>query len=496
MWLRFVKRLGLVVFIGGLIALYCWPRPFSCWLDDDFTYLYSAIRLVDDHAVFYTNELMQKYADPAFAPVWYTPVSETSSVIKYPPGFTLLLALCYVVGGRTAMLYLNPILALLGLWLVYRLGVRLFSRRVGWIAVILLGLNPMYLAMASTQYSHLTATVCLLLAMSLWFQPGHRIAGPLREWFAGAALGYAIFTHLTSALFVIPFLAHCIVKKEVRPRFFLALVASLGLIAGYDFVTAGHVLGAYAFTGEPAMFHIKYVIENLAYHLGNLHWFTNTQPWLALLSLTQLRRELRVFFLSLILAMFGYFLPYYYPGAHGLWGWSFRFLFPLYPVFALLAAHFINGLRQHRWTVPVSIGVILTLNAITLFAIDRHPLIQTYNEQRVVQRQWECVANNTAQNAVILSGKGGQAVLLAGRIAYEYHRTTPYELLHNVDDMLRSRDVYLFVMPRNRRVFLRLQPFFFPFPSNDTLLSTAYELQPTVCGQLYRLSRRDADTPS
>lgn len=188
-----MRSLAHFVFVISLLVVYCWPRPFGVFANDEFTYLFTASRLVDHHTVFYTNEPMQRYRDPAFAPHWYIPVSETLSAPKYYPGFPLILSIFYVFGGTRAMEYANAVLGLLGLWLVYQLGTLLFSRSAGWIAVLLLAFNPMYLTMVYKTMSHMTATICLLLSLWCWFTPSER-KSRLLGWCSGLLIGYAVFT--------------------------------------------------------------------------------------------------------------------------------------------------------------------------------------------------------------------------------------------------------------------------------------------------------------
>jgi 4-amino-4-deoxy-L-arabinose transferase-like glycosyltransferase len=164
---------------------------------------------------------------------------------KYPPGWPALLA-----GGVLAGVpwLVNPLLAALALYLIYRLGQTLYDERVGLLAAALGLISPLFLVLSGSFLSHLASLVWLLL-FSLWFI--WTVQGRSR-WFAvgaGAALGLAFLTRsLTAVAYAAPFILYSLVQVIRRQphwsRHLLIAAAGAGVAA---------LLPAYqwAVTGDP-----------------------------------------------------------------------------------------------------------------------------------------------------------------------------------------------------------------------------------------------------
>jgi 4-amino-4-deoxy-L-arabinose transferase-like glycosyltransferase len=165
---------------------------------------------------------------------------------KYPPGWPAVLALGVL--ARVPWL-VNPLLAAVALYLVYRLGRTLYDARTGLLAAALALFSPLFLILGGSFLSHLASLVWLLL-FSLWFLWAAR--GRSR-WFAvgaGLALGMAFLTRsLTAMAYALPFAAYSLVQVIRRrqphwPNYLIVALAG-GAIAA--------LLPAYqwAVTGDP-----------------------------------------------------------------------------------------------------------------------------------------------------------------------------------------------------------------------------------------------------
>jgi 4-amino-4-deoxy-L-arabinose transferase-like glycosyltransferase len=151
---------------------------------------------------------------------------------KYPPGWPAVLALGVLAGAPWLV---NPLLAALALYLVYRLGRALFDDRTGLLAAILGLTSPLFWVLGGSFLSHLASSVWLLL-FSLWFIWTARG----RHWGfalgAGLALGVAFLTRsLTAVAFAAPFIVYSLVQLLRRnqahwPRYLL-VAASAGAVA-------------------------------------------------------------------------------------------------------------------------------------------------------------------------------------------------------------------------------------------------------------------------
>ncbi len=151
---------------------------------------------------------------------------------KYPPGWPALLALG-VLGGAPWLV--NPILAALALYLVYRLGRTLYDGRTGLLAAALGLASPLFLVLSGSFLSHLASLVWLLL-FSLWFI---WTAQGRSRWYAlgaGLALGAAFLTRsLTAIAYALPFVIYSLVQVVRRrqrhwPNYLLVAAAG-GILA-------------------------------------------------------------------------------------------------------------------------------------------------------------------------------------------------------------------------------------------------------------------------
>jgi 4-amino-4-deoxy-L-arabinose transferase-like glycosyltransferase len=163
---------------------------------------------------------------------------------KYSPGWPALLALGVL--WRAPWL-VNPLLAALSLYLVYRLGRTLYDETTGLLAAALGLASPLFLVLGGSLLSHV-ATLAWLLLFSLWFLWTARG----RHWGyalgAGAALGAATLTRPLSAVaYALPFIAYAVIQVVRRrqphwPRYLLVAVtggALAALLPAYQWAVTG-----------------------------------------------------------------------------------------------------------------------------------------------------------------------------------------------------------------------------------------------------------------
>jgi 4-amino-4-deoxy-L-arabinose transferase-like glycosyltransferase len=165
---------------------------------------------------------------------------------KYPPGWPALLSLGILARVPWAI---NPVLAALCAYLLYRLGKTLYDERTGLLAAALSLASPLFLVLSGSYLSHM-ASLAWLLLFSLWFV---WITQGRSQWFAlgaGLALGMAFLTRpLTAAAYAAPFMAYSLVQvlRRQQPTWTSYLLVAL---AGG---TAAALLPLYQWwvTGDP-----------------------------------------------------------------------------------------------------------------------------------------------------------------------------------------------------------------------------------------------------
>jgi 4-amino-4-deoxy-L-arabinose transferase-like glycosyltransferase len=206
---------------------------------------------------------------------------------KYPPGWPATLSL----GARLdAPWIVNPLLAGLAVWLVYRLGSKIKGRGVGLMAALLMGTSPMFLMLSGTLMSHnlsLVLVVSFLLAWFDLFTEAGGTSGPphLPKWIlvavAGSALGLLTLTRPLTVLGVfLPFGLHgayLLLRGDGAKRKQLLAVAGLALILG-----AILLLWQAALTGDPFLnpYTLWWEYDRVGFGSGigvttsghNLHW--------------------------------------------------------------------------------------------------------------------------------------------------------------------------------------------------------------------------------
>jgi hypothetical protein len=176
---------------------------------------------------------------------------------KYPPGWPAALSLGARAGAAWAV---NPLLAGLGIWLIYRLGSRVSGPWVGVLAAALAATSPMFLMLSGSLMGH---ALGLVLAAAFWlawidlFMPSppgaaKSVPAPLLVAVAGLSLGLLALTRpLTAVGVALPCAVHAIVilwRGGPRSRRRLLGVAALSLL-----LAAVLFLWQAALTGDPLL---------------------------------------------------------------------------------------------------------------------------------------------------------------------------------------------------------------------------------------------------
>jgi hypothetical protein len=152
---------------------------------------------------------------------------------KYPLGWPVVLSLGIRAGLRD---WVNPILAGIAVWLVYRLGKRTFGEKVGLLASALLGSSPFFLIQAGTLLSHVWSLV-LCTAFTLFWIDALETEEKQGRWLKSAAAGLCLGVlgltrPLTMAAIALPFGIHGIlllIRGNRRQRRQIILIGGITL---------------------------------------------------------------------------------------------------------------------------------------------------------------------------------------------------------------------------------------------------------------------------
>jgi len=254
-------------------------------LEDEIAFLWEAEVMADGHSSLPSPLQPRSFLVP------FVVDYEGQRFGKYPPGWPAALSL----GARAGAPWLvNPLLAGLAAWLVYRLGARLAGRGVGLLAEALTVLSPMFLMVSGSLMGH---TLSLFLSAAFWLawldlfaarprSGSDRGAPPaLLVAVAGLSLGLLALTRPLTALAVaLPAAPHGLtLLRRSGDRQRVLLVAALALA-----VTSLLLVWQAALTGDPLRnpYALWWDYDRIGFGPGhghtasghNLHWaWVNTR---------------------------------------------------------------------------------------------------------------------------------------------------------------------------------------------------------------------------
>src|SRR5260221_5793036 len=182
-------------------------------LEDEFGYLYQAKIFAGGHAY-----AVRDPEDPGaqfWQPFVIQPETQSDGVLKrfdkYTPCWPLLLTFGVLLGTPWLI---NPMLAMLSVALVYRLGREIFEESVGIVSAALLAICPMALLLDATLMSHVPAMFMAIVFVYGYWRMTRAGKGRYR-WAAlsGLALGLMLSTRpLSAAAIAVPVILHALAR--------------------------------------------------------------------------------------------------------------------------------------------------------------------------------------------------------------------------------------------------------------------------------------------
>ena len=136
------------------------PGP---WWPDEHVYLGTGARL----SLFGRVSFQDQWEDVVPTVPFYLLTEKGTKAPKYPPGFFFLVAAVHRLAGPAACLWINAILAGIGVAITGWIGTRLYGRAIGLAGAALLAVNPIYLRFANSAMSDQLALVLSLSGLGL-----------------------------------------------------------------------------------------------------------------------------------------------------------------------------------------------------------------------------------------------------------------------------------------------------------------------------------------
>ncbi len=213
-------------------------------LEDEMTYLWQA-KVISDG-----NLIIPSPPSPGSFVVPFVIDYQGWRFGKYPLGFPVLLSL----GERLGLAdWVNPWIAAWTLWLIYRLGKKLFGERTGLLAAFISAVSPFFLINSADYLSHawsLFLSCALALAWLDLFFYKTSIPAWLLVAVVGSCIGALALTRPWTAVGVaLPFALHAMSMLWKGPPHVRKRVLAIGLLAGG--ISSIYFLWQAALTGSP-----------------------------------------------------------------------------------------------------------------------------------------------------------------------------------------------------------------------------------------------------
>jgi hypothetical protein len=312
-------------------------------------------------------EASRTFAPGGFVP---SPVRADAASPICTPGFSLLLAPLYVIGGRDAIFLLTPLAGALLVWLTFLLGRELAGPSVGAAAAVVMAATPVFVFQVVQPMNDVTVatvwTAVLVLAARSRNQCG----------WLGALTGLAVLVRPNLAPAAVIIAAWCLIGGiRAFVAFALAAAPFALMVAALNATLYGHPLqSGYGAAGE--LFSPDHVLPNLRNYTSALFETQLGFPMLGVLAIFAVPRDRRhvvwlaLAFTASVVAIYLFYRPY--PE----W-WYLRFLLPVLPVMTVLATAALALWARRQvlvWAVVVLVAGVASSGDAMAQALDLHRL--------------------------------------------------------------------------------------------------------------------------
>lgn len=372
----------------------------------------------------------------AFVPVGHVPAFSRpdASVPMCSPGYPIAMAIVRLLGGRSAMFAVVPVLGALTVWLTFVLGRRIGGETSGAAAAMLMAASPAFLYQVVQPMSDVPATALWTAALVALTHP-QLIESSWRSALGGMATGAAILIrpNLAPIAGVAALVVFCHRPMPARGVVRTWIAFAVG-VAPFVVVVA---LLQNAMYGSPfrsgygslgLLFKLEHVWPNLQrYPL----WLLQTETPIVLLAFLApwlmrdpLARRRALWLLAFVGAVFACYIPY---DVFDAW-WYLRFVLPAYPALLVLTASALMALLARagetwRWAGVVAVALLSVFLA--RGAVERHAF-GLWEFERRFRLAGDYVAAHLPQNALIVTAQeSGSVRFYSGRPTLTWRALPP-----------------------------------------------------------------------
>ena len=370
-------------------------------------------------------------ASRTFAPGGFvpSPTREDAASPICTPGFSLLLAPFYAIGGRDAIFLLTPLAAALLVWLTFVFARHLAGASAGVAAAIVVAATPVFVFQFVQPMNDVAVATVWMSVLVVAARLGDQSA------WLGALTGLAILIRPNLAPAAVVVAAWCLTGGLRRLLVFGAAAAPFALVvAAFNAVLYGHPLRS-GYGATSALFSPAHVLTNIQNYGSALLETQLGFPLLGVLAIVVVAHEHRRL-VWLALALTGSVVVvylFYQPFPE--W-WYLRFLLPALPVMTALATATV-ALATRRSAVVWPVMAIVVAFAVSTEAMGQ--ALDLHRLERRFRTVGEVVRDRLPANAVFITvWNSGSVRYHAAREAVLWDALEPAWLERAVD-WLRSR---------------------------------------------------------
>ena len=341
-----------------------------------FGFFHPAISSMDSSGYFKQAQLiaeegttkLKKESPLQYKAAHWLVLNESEFISHYPPGFPFILAIFHKIGGAYLALLSIVLMCSLSLLGVYLITQKITNLAWALLAVLLLGINPVFNNYALNQDSHMATTFLLVWGSYFilqWYLTKKNIYAFVGAFFLAGIVG----TRYAEVIFIIPFAVAVFVAfitKKIKWITLITFAAGAALpilaMAIYHKVVFDSIIATpYSITGESSSFSLEYFKNNWWLYIKSL-----LVEGLGIVLITGIaglfamfKQNRNIFYISLglILPITILYMAYYFAPRMSMA--ILRFLVPIFPVFVISSVYLFKW-GYEKWQRP-AIAIILTI---------------------------------------------------------------------------------------------------------------------------------------
>lgn len=363
-----------------------------------------------------------------FEPLGTVPGPESGTIAPYyPPGYPVhMVVLAWVGGWERGPFLVNPLVALLGLLVMYALAREVgLPRSLSALAAVSLGAWPTYMYMTVWPMSDLLATFWAMVAVLAALRSNRHTGWAV---LAGAAFGIAVAVRPANGLLLLPLVLALRPALAVWVRFVAGGLPVALALFGYNLAAYGHPLStgySHHLGDDLQLAHFPARFSHYVYWLAATLTPLIPLGWLLLVADRKAKPRLRAILWTWFLS---YFLFYCFYWHYDAW-WYTRFLLPAIPALILAAMVTFRDVfasRPRRLRVAAFLAMLAAICWVSVVKNREFYTFELGESETVYPRSARWADENLPAQTVILAMQvSGSLTYYTDRVVVRWDRLDP-----------------------------------------------------------------------